>query len=251
MKRKVFGVLVGLVAMGAVASAAVAPCPTGKTLADYIALGATGCQIDDKVFSNFAYSGGQGGVPQAGQVNVTPDNTPFNPGVNFGANWTLFGPNLSEDFHLSFTVDVLAGGRPIGDDSLGIDIGQVVGVNSLITVNETVCLGGNFTNPAGGTGCTNPTSSLSAFDASNSNKTFDHNIFLPASYTHIQVFKDIGLQTGLCPNSDTNAACVNPVANFSSLSQNFSEVPEPMTLSMMGLGLLGLGLVRRRQPGKK
>jgi len=28
-------------------------------------------------------------------------------------------------------------------------------------------------------------------------------------------------------------------------------VPEPMTLSMMGIGLLGLGLMRRRQMGKK
>jgi len=30
-----------------------------------------------------------------------------------------------------------------------------------------------------------------------------------------------------------------------------STVPEPMTLSMMGIGLLGLGLMRRRQMGKK
>ena len=30
-----------------------------------------------------------------------------------------------------------------------------------------------------------------------------------------------------------------------------SGVPEPMTLSMMGIGLLGLGLMRRRQMGKK
>jgi len=30
-----------------------------------------------------------------------------------------------------------------------------------------------------------------------------------------------------------------------------SAVPEPMTFSMMGLGLLGLGVLRRRQQGKK
>jgi hypothetical protein len=30
-----------------------------------------------------------------------------------------------------------------------------------------------------------------------------------------------------------------------------SAVPEPMTFSMMGLGLLGLGVMRRRQQGKK
>jgi hypothetical protein len=30
-----------------------------------------------------------------------------------------------------------------------------------------------------------------------------------------------------------------------------APVPEPMTLSMMGIGLLSLGLLRRRQAGKK
>jgi hypothetical protein len=39
---------------------------------------------------------------------------------------------------------------------------------------------------------------------------------------------------------------------LSGFTQSFhTAVPEPMTLSMMGLGLLGLGLVRRRQQGKK
>lgn len=40
--------------------------------------------------------------------------------------------------------------------------------------------------------------------------------------------------------------------DLTGFSQSFhTGVPEPMTLSMMGIGLLGLGLVRRRQLGKK
>jgi hypothetical protein len=34
-------------------------------------------------------------------------------------------------------------------------------------------------------------------------------------------------------------------------NSHLSGVPEPMTLSMMGIGLLSLGLLRRRQAGKK
>jgi len=40
-------------------------------------------------------------------------------------------------------------------------------------------------------------------------------------------------------------------AKMSQFENSHATVPEPMTLSMMGLGLLGLGLMRRRQQGKK
>src|SRR6185312_17139908 len=217
------------------AAPSVPACATGASLQSYIDLSSTGCQIDDKIFSNFAYGGLSS--PTASQVLVTVDTTPFNPGLHFGANWIVTGANQSADFHLSFTIDVLQGGFPIDDDSLGIDFGRIAG-SGLINVNETVCLGGNFANPSGGTGCTNPVSVLQVFGSSASQTTFAHDIYTGgATYTHLQVFKDIGLSTG---------AGTDSAANFSSLSQNFSEVPEPMTFSLMGAGLLGLGLLRKR-----
>jgi PEP-CTERM motif len=69
-------------------------------------------------------------------------------------------------------------------------------------------------------------------------------ISLPFTTTSpVFIFKDI-----LKPaNSDSD-----PNTHLTRFSQSFhTAVPEPMTLSMMGIGLLGLGLARRRQQGKK
>jgi hypothetical protein len=244
MNKKLFGLMIGLAAMGAIASASVElpTCESNVSLQTYIDLGSGGCQLDDKVFSNFNYTGQ--GTPQAEQVTVNAVNTPLNPGFNFGAAWGVSGENQSADFQLSFTVDVLQGGFPIDDDSLGIDFGQIVGTGA-VNVNESVCLGGNFLDGPGINCSTELASYLNVFHDGSSNQLFDHDIFLGgATYTHISVFKDIALSTG----TGTDAK-----ANFSSLSQRFSEtaVPEPVTFSMMGLGLLGLGLMRRRQAGKK
>lgn len=62
----------------------------------------------------------------------------------------------------------------------------------------------------------------------------------------VYIFKDIRKAAG----DGTQAG--GPLQHLSSFSQSFhTAVPEPMTLSMMGIGLLGLGLARRRQQGKK
>ena len=61
----------------------------------------------------------------------------------------------------------------------------------------------------------------------------------------VYIFKDIQKSAGFGTEG-------SPLQHLSSFSQSFhTAVPEPMTLSMMGIGLLGLGLARRRQQGKK
>jgi len=64
-------------ALSALSSGAFAAlCPAGgavgSTLDAYIALGAAGCTIGDKTFSNFVYNGDGTGI-LATQVGVTPD----------------------------------------------------------------------------------------------------------------------------------------------------------------------------------
>ena len=73
------------VSNGAFAGLCPAGGAVGSTLDAYIALGAVGCQIGDKTFSNFSYNGDGTGV-LANQVGVTPDAT-GNLGVQLNGAW--------------------------------------------------------------------------------------------------------------------------------------------------------------------
>ena len=57
---------------------------------------------------------------------------------------------------------------------------------------------------------------------------------------HLYITKDFGASRGTGEGSATISAVVNQYSNT-------SAVPEPASLSMMGLGLLGLGLIGRRK----
>lgn len=59
MKKRI-GLIVAVGLVASVASLQAAPCSSVSNLADLIALTTTGCTLDDKVFSNFAYTPGAG-----------------------------------------------------------------------------------------------------------------------------------------------------------------------------------------------
>jgi hypothetical protein len=132
----------------------------------------------------------------------------------------LTNPTLLQDIHLFFTVT-----GPL----LGIDLG-VGGTNA--TVTERACKVG--IDAASGNcmgGLTNQLAALTNFSgAADVNASF-------ASNSPTFIFKDIGHTVS---------------GDITAFSESFTTgVPEPMTLSLVGAGLLGLGLVGRRRRNRK
>jgi len=105
-------------------SAEVPDCAPGK-LSDYEKLGATGCLIGDKEFSNFQYHRGADGLP-SDAISVTPGTVPGgdDPGLLLEAKWVA---RSSRDSFVSYTVEALPNGKPIMGASLEMQFGEITG----------------------------------------------------------------------------------------------------------------------------
>jgi len=167
-------------------------------------------------FSNF-FATDAGGVPIGTTVflsSATFDSTTGIVLLNFNPSLTL---GTAEDLHFSFTVTGAI---------TAVDL-TVFGSNS--SISETIC--GSPIVPVN-TGCSPalvPTINRLSGQSEVTSNTFSSSL--------TTIFKDI--------NKGADG-------DLTSFNQSFhTAVPEPMTLSMMGVGLLGLGLMRRRQAGKK
>lgn len=174
------------------------------------------CQLGDLLFSNFDV------------IGITNDLTPT---VSVGApllagppeTLLTFNPNLGSNFDIDvyFEVQTTDGSSISGAD---LSVGGV-GAN----VSERICTGTILGNQ--GNNCSPTGTQLAALaNTSGAPETFA-TFTTPASTFY--VFKDIGTQPG---------------GALSTVTESFST-PEPMTLSLMGAGLVGIGLLRRRRRG--
>jgi len=214
-------------------AASAAPlCVVGGTMASYEALGSGGCMIGDKLFSNFVYgSTAHGnGVPVADTaVFLTPVNiNGVNPGpgiVFSSSNWVV--PSASPttnsfvDSSIKFTVTVVGSPLLIEGGTLTLSSYSTSGTG-VTDITETI----------------NPSGTQLQVDGNGpfvSTKTF-------APAMSVSVLKDLLVTVPILGTSNGGFAQIN------SFEEDFNqtEAPEPLSALLIGSGLLGLGIWRRR-----
>jgi hypothetical protein len=170
-------------------------------------------------FSNFIGIDA-GGVPNPNVSLVAAETT------NTGNVNLLFNPGLTagQDLHLFFTV---TGGLN------GIDLS--VGGTTTSAVTERACGAPLITSTTDTNRLCPSGTGLISTPGSSINATAGQTVATALTGTSQQtwIFKDI--TTG---SSDVD---------LTSLTQSFHPIPEPMSFVLMGSGLLGLGLARRRR----
>jgi hypothetical protein len=239
MKKFLMGVaffVIAAVITSATASASA--CSTGTNLlSQYVAnpitapsgglssSGTFSCQIAPLDFSNFSY------LLDAGSFTVVPLDVSVESAAVSGSEVTLlFDPNITGSSDLELEDQVTGGVR-------GVDLawnGSGTGF-----VNEVVCTVFTSTGvcpSADQLAVLNVNSSGAFATAFNGGTTSTvggvASVVFASSQSEVWIFKNIN--SGNTP--------------FSEVEQSYLVgVPEPMTFSLLGAGLLGLGLMRRRQ----
>ena len=203
-----------------------------------------GCQIFDKVFSNFSFTptANGGATPlTASQVNYfTVDQGTASTGFQFTfSNLTVVGTQ-SNDVLLTYLVSMASGfGPTISSGHADFTGGASNGGAASVVENLYI-------------GCTGPCSSIPGVQAQknftlnqpNGASSFDY-VWYPAS---------LGNEPGILVSSVYVTKDINVIANggFASISQvknTVDQIPEPMTMALFGSGLLILGITRYRRKG--
>jgi hypothetical protein len=220
MKSVMAGALVSLATVAGSGGANAAICAT-DTLANYIGLGAAGCTIGDKTFFGFNYSQVIDG-PTAAMVTVVPIAGQF--GFNFQSAWNAAPGAITDDI-MGFSVARTAGIALISDAHLAL-LGSPDG--GTISVGETV------SNAANGALLGSLMEHLPPFGGDVGDVMF-------APVNTVIISKDIDV---------VGAATGVAVASLSQITQTVTQtpgVPEPASLAILGVSLLGMGVAYRRR----
>lgn|SRR5487761_39767 len=201
---------------------------TTSSLSVYDTLGFS-CVNGGDVFSNFTYSsissGGAIAIPDSG-VNVIPvDTTSLGPGFTFEAAWSA-GQNQTTDSLINFSINT--GGPANISDASVIQTSSGIFDTGTVAVTEGLCLGGSS--------CQGGRTSILTVNSKGSVVLANQDIFSPTG--QISASKDIALGGG---------AAKDGFASASAITDQFSTVPEPASLSLFGIGLLGFAFLFRRQ----
>jgi len=196
----------------------------GSTLNTLIALGGGTCEVGDKIFSNFSYTP-TGNDPASTNVTVGYDNNHgiFQYGLQFGTNTSVW----TSSFTLSYTETV---------DPAACQTIYGTGYTCTITAAQGQFQGAlaNGSNTATVTDTlTGAVLNLNA--TSVSNETQQTSL---ASLTSTSV--------SISGSSSTSYPIDSFGLDIYQTVQAPGGVPEPMSMSLMGVGLLGLGFIGRK-----
>jgi len=201
-------------------------CQSG-TLMPYLA-SSFACQSGGLVFSDFDYRG-TGQDASASAVSVIALTAPDVAGFQFAGGWSVQSENgvsNSEESQIGYTVQ-----RPGGlIDTLSLSFGSVVSGTGTASATEQFCLGASISN------C--PQISQGSVAVTNPGSGFTDRAFFA-------VVENIGILDTITVTSG-----VNGMASIGSVSNTFSS-PEPLSFVLLGTGLLGIALMRRRLDRRK
>jgi hypothetical protein len=209
----------GLVLASTAAMATTTSCQTGS-LSAYLASGFT-CQSGSLIFTDFDY---QGTGSAASSITVDPLTASDDEGFQFQGGWnthSVNGASSSEDSQITYTVQ-----HPGGlIDTLSLAFGSSVSGTGVSSVQERFCLGSSLA------GC--PSAEQGAITLTNPGTMLSNRAFF-AGVASVSVTKDISVTSG-----------INGTASIANVTDTFSS-PEPLSFVLLGTGLLGIGLMRRR-----
>jgi len=209
-----------LVLMTLVAPQVYAAACTSQSLSAYEVLGATGCTIGDKLFSNFSLIASGNTPPTAAQITVTPDTSHSGEiGLDFNASWSVSGSGQTQDDAITFDVAVVGGGGMLITDASTVQSTSGFTGTGSANVTEGICA-----NPP----CTT-TTNTTTINSAGATQLSSTTIFSPTGV--IQAIKDIGVNSG-----SSGSASISQV--FDGFSQ--TSVPEPASIMLLGTFLMGI-----------